>query len=253
MIEVVAITKRVGSNGSNRRGLPVLDGLSLVVRPGELVTIFGPNGCGKSTLLNILAGTVAPDSGRIVVQEPRNTGRAVGYVFQNYGDTLLPWRTVRGNVSFPLELRKLEASAIAVAVERCLERFHLLEHADKYVYELSGGLKQLVSIARATVYKPQLLLLDEPFSALDYSISRSLWVQFREFWMQEKVSTVFVSHNVDEAVFLGNRVYVLSPRPAKVVEEVIVPFGPERTLDILSSSAFFSARSSVLKAFGHTR
>jgi NitT/TauT family transport system ATP-binding protein len=134
-----------------------------------------------------------------------------------------------------------------------MDQFRLAEHADKYVYELSGGLKQLVAIARATVYDPELLILDEPFSALDYSLSRMLWLRFREFWANQHVTTVFVSHNVDEAVFLGDRVIVLSSRPARVVADVEVPFGADRSLQLLSSTDFFSTRNQVLDAFERGR
>jgi NitT/TauT family transport system ATP-binding protein len=118
---------------------------------------------------------------------------------------------------------------------------------------LSGGLKQLVAIARATVYDPKLLILDEPFSALDYSLSRMLWIRFREFWANQNVTTIFVSHNIDEAVFLGDRVVVLSARPAKVVADIPVPFGQERSLSLLASPEFFSTRNQILQAFEEGR
>ena len=218
---------------------------TLHLEAGELVTIFGPNGCGKTTLLNILAGLLRPDSGAAIIPDLMS----IGYVFQNYADTLLPWRTVRGNIAFPLEIRHLSTQEQTRRVNRRLEQFRLTDDADKYVYELSGGLKQLVAIARATVYDPQLLLLDEPFSALDYSRSRMFWLRFREFWTDQKVTTIFVSHNIDEAVFLGDRVCVLSDRPARVVAEVPVTFGSERLLSLLSSPKFFSVRNQVLEAF----
>lgn len=253
LIEARCVSKSFISAVPGTPPLEVVRDFTLCLREGELVTVFGPNGCGKTTILNILAGLVDPDVGSI----ERSSGSAgpptVGYVFQNYADTLLPWRSVRGNVRLPLELSRFQRPHCETQVLKRLEQFRLAEHADKYVYELSGGLKQLVAIARATVYEPRLLLLDEPFSALDYSLSRMLWLRFREFWTDQQVTTVFVSHNVDEAVFLGDRVCVLSSRPAKVVAEVRVSFGRERALSLVSSRDFFDVRSQVLDAFERGR
>lgn len=229
--------------------MPVVADLDLTLAEGELVTIFGPNGCGKTTILNVLAGILPPDAGVVINQARLTSVPSIGYVFQNHADTLLPWRTVESNIAFPLEIRGIRPGERADRIKKRLDQFHLTEHASKYVYQLSGGLKQLVAIARATVYEPQLLLLDEPFSALDYSLSRLLWLRFREFWTHQNVTTAFVSHNVDEAVFLGDRVIVLSARPARVVAEVIVPLGNDRSLSMLSSAEFFETRSRVLQAF----
>jgi NitT/TauT family transport system ATP-binding protein len=197
----------------------------------------------------MLAGFLQPDSGTISLNNGDLQCPSIGYVFQNYADTLLPWRTLRSNVLFPLELRRLRASERRRRVDDRLALFGLAEHAHKYIYELSGGLKQLAAIAQATIYDPSLLLLDEPFSALDYSRSRVLWKRFRELWQQLRVSTVFVSHNVDEAIYLGDDVYVLSSRPTRVVERFRVPFGPNRELSILHSEDFMQLRSQVLCAF----
>lgn len=253
LIEVKNLSKSFASTTAGTEPLLVVNNLNLSLEYGELVTIFGPNGCGKSTILHLLAGLFPPDMGTVVRNSGKTNSLSIGYVFQNYADTLLPWRTVRGNIAFPLELRHISKQEKIGRVNKRMEQFHLMEHANKYIYQLSGGLKQLVAIAQATVYDPQLLLLDEPFSALDYSLSRMLWLRFREFWTDQKVTTVFISHNVDEAVFLGDRVLVISPRPAQVVEEIVVPFGIERTLSLLSSSEFFSIRSQVLNAFEQGR
>lgn len=249
MIKAERISKSFSSPLSRYERLQVIDNLSLSIAEGELVTLFGPNGCGKTTLLNLFAGIISPDSGQIDWGGNNAHRKEIGFVFQNYADTLLPWRTVEGNIAFSLEVRGVNADDIAHKTRKVMDMFKLREHADKYIYELSGGLKQLVSIARSTVYNPRLLLLDEPFSALDYSTSRMLWERFREFWARTNETTLFVSHNVDEAVFLGDRVCVVSSRPARIVAEIPVPFGNDRSLDILESQAFFNVRTQVLKAF----
>jgi len=249
LIEAKNVSKTFASSTPGEGSLEVVSSFNLQLEEGKLVTMFGPNGCGKTTILNILAGIVEPDSGEVARNSHNADSLSVGYVFQNHADTLFPWRTVRDNIAFPLEIRKVPTEEQTNRVNRRMEQFRLTEHSGKYVYQLSGGLKQLVAIARATVYNPQLLILDEPFSALDYSLSRMLWLRFREFWTNQNVTTVFVSHNVDEAVFLGDRVIVLSSRPAQVVADVQVPFGQERPLSLLSSEGFFSVRKQVLDAF----
>jgi NitT/TauT family transport system ATP-binding protein len=249
LIEVRNVSKTFGANHPERENVEIIRDFNLELEEGKLVTVFGPNGSGKSTILHMLAGILKPDAGEIVRHSAGPEAMPVGYVFQNHADTLLPWRTVRDNLAFPLEIRKVPLEEQVSRINRRLEQFQLAEHANKYVYQLSGGLKQLVSIARATVYDPQLLILDEPFSALDYSLCRMLWLRFREFWAHQNVTTVFVSHNVDEAVFLGDRVIVLSARPAKVVADVEVPLGQERSLSLLSSEKFFELRNQVLAAF----
>jgi NitT/TauT family transport system ATP-binding protein len=253
LLEAKGISKSFGGNSTGSPVVEVVSGFSLRLEPGKLVTMFGPNGCGKTTILNILAGILEPDSGEVIVQSRDPDSLPIGYVFQNHADSLLPWRTVQDNIAFPLEIRRLPLADQDARVHRRMDQFRLTEHAGKYVYELSGGLKQLVAIARATVYDPKLLILDEPFSALDYSLSRMLWIRFREFWANQNVTTIFVSHNIDEAVFLGDRVIVLSACPAKVVADIGVPFGHERSLALLSSTEFFSTRNRVLQAFEEGR
>jgi NitT/TauT family transport system ATP-binding protein len=249
LIELRNVSKSFVSNQAAGSGIEILRDFSLGLQEGRLVTVFGPNGAGKSTLLHMLAGILEPDTGEVVRHSGEATAMPVGYVFQNHADTLLPWRTVKENLAFPLEIRNMAPEEQAERIQRRLEQFQLAEHAHKYVYQLSGGLRQLVSIARATVYDPKLLILDEPFSALDYSLCRMLWLRFREFWAHQSVTTVFVSHNVDEAVFLGDRVIVLSARPARVVADIEVPLGPERSLAMLASEQFFNLRNLVLAAF----
>src|ERR1043166_4521081 len=219
LIELRNVSKKFAANSPQSTGVEIIRDFNLELGEGKLVTVFGPNGAGKSTLLHLLAGILKPDTGEVVRHTPQGQEMPVGYVFQNHADTLLPWRSVRDNIAFPLEIRKVPPNERTHRISRRLDQFRLAEHADKYVYQLSGGLKQLVSIARAAVYDPQLLILDEPFSALDFSLCRTLWLRFREFRAHQSVTTLFVSHNVDEAVFLGDRVLVLSSRPAKIMAD----------------------------------
>ncbi len=160
MIEISHLSKTFRSDTGEQ---PILENFDLKIGTGEVVTIFGPNGCGKSTLLNILAGLIEPNQGSVVRFADRTDDFAVGYVFQNYADTLLPWLNVRDNVAFPLQIRKLSADEINEKVESRLKQFGLEQLGSRFTYELSGGQKQLVAIARAMVYEPDLLILDEPF------------------------------------------------------------------------------------------
>ena len=253
LISAQGISKSFPSPQSIDGRLHVVEDFSLAIAEGELVTLFGPNGCGKTTILNLFAGTLLPDGGKVSWNARETRSKEVGYVFQNYGDTLLPWRTVKANIAFPLEVRGDNGNDIDSKTARVMSMFRLQEHASKYVYQLSGGLKQLVAIARSTVYNPRLLLLDEPFSALDYSTSRMLWTRFRDFWSDTNLTTIFVSHNIDEAVFLGDRVCVLSSRPTRIVAEIHVPFDEQRQLDILGTREFFEVRTQVLSAFEEGR
>jgi NitT/TauT family transport system ATP-binding protein len=246
MIEISHLSKTFRSDTGDQS---VLENFDLEIGMGEVVTIFGPNGCGKSTLLNILAGLIEPNEGSVVRFADKTDNFAVGYVFQNYADTLLPWLKVRANIAFPLEIRKLSSEDIDEKVESRLKQFGLEQLGERFIYELSGGQKQLVAIARAMVYEPDLLILDEPFSQLDFSVARGIWTQLWEMWRSEPVTTLCVSHNVDEAVFLGERVCVLSTRPGRVVEDVSVPLGRDRSLSLLTSREFFLVRNRVLEAF----
>lgn len=246
MIEISNLSKTFRSDTGDQQ---VLANIDLRIGRGEVVTIFGPNGCGKSTLLNILACLIEPNEGSVVRFADKTDNFAVGYVFQNYADTLLPWLNVRDNVAFPLKIRRLSPGAIDEKVESRLQQFGLEQLSERFVYELSGGQKQLVAIARAMVYEPDLLILDEPFSQLDFSVARGIWTQLWEMWRSEPVTTLCVSHNVDEAVFLGERVCVLSKRPGRVIKDVSVPLGKDRSLSLLTSREFVSVRNCVLEAF----
>jgi NitT/TauT family transport system ATP-binding protein len=219
-------------------GLVVLDGVDVHVDGGELVTLVGASGCGKSTLLSIAAGLTPPTGGEVLLDGLPVTGPGPdrGLVFQSY--TLYPWRTVRENVAFGLELRKLPKAEIRSRVDHYLDVMGLGAFAGSLPRQLSGGMKQRTAIARAMANEPEVLLLDEPFGALDAQ-TRGLMQEFLlDVWRTTGTTILLVTHDVEEAVFLSQRIYVLSSHPGRVMEEVAVPFGPDRGRDALRQPRF---------------
>ncbi len=209
---------------SNRGSVKALDRISIEVKEGEFLTIVGPSGCGKSTLLNILVGLELPSEGEIMLDGTRAVDRkAVGYVMQN--DNLYPWRTLRENVEFPLELRGVPAGERRDTSMRYLEKVRLHEFADRYPYELSGGMRQRGNIVRALSFSPRILVMDEPFGPLDAQTRLLLQNLLLELWAEERKTIVFITHDLHEAIGLGDRVAVLTARPGRVksVHPVDIP------------------------------
>jgi len=211
--------------------------LNLVVKQGEFLAIVGPSGCGKSTFLDMLAGLEKPTSGEIFMDDKKITGPALdrGIVLQGYA--LFPWRTVRKNVEFGLEIKKVPEKERYAISERYIDLVGLSKFADRYPYELSGGMKQRVAIARALAYDPDVLLMDEPFAAVDAQTRESLQEELLRIWEKTKKTIVFVTHGIDEAVFLADRVAVMTANPGTVKE--IVTIDLPRPRDGIRSSAEF--------------
>ena len=193
---------------------PVVNSLNLEIKSGEFISFLGPSGCGKSTLLRLIAGLDTPTSGQIKVE---SFGREFfrSFVFQDA--QLLPWRTLLDNVALPLELMGQEKSSRLEKARKAIARVGLSDAVDRYPAQLSGGMKMRVSLARALVTEPSLLLLDEPFAALDENTRYKLQEQLRELWIETKMTVIFVTHSVSEAVFLSERSLVFSARPARIV------------------------------------
>jgi NitT/TauT family transport system ATP-binding protein len=215
--EPLVALRRVGKTFAN--GVVALDGLDLAVRPGEFLTLLGPSGCGKSTALRIVAGLSTPDRGAVVWSQANAAQRQIGFVFQE--PTLMPWATVEANVRLPLRLLGLEAQAPA-RIGAALERVGLAGFAQAYPRELSGGMKMRASIARALVTEPKLLLMDEPFAALDEITRFRLNSDLLELWQTLGKTVVFVTHSVFESVYLSNRIIVMTPRPGRVFRELVI-------------------------------
>ncbi|HKT20390.1 MAG TPA: ABC transporter ATP-binding protein [Stellaceae bacterium] len=230
--------------------IAAIDAVSLEVAPGEFLAIVGPSGCGKSTLLQVIAGLMPPSSGTVRLGEHDVTGEPAHmvYLFQQYSRSLLPWMTVGNNVMFAFRHRiKLRQAA---AVARCrdyLAMVGLADVANHYPWQLSGGMQQRVAIARALAAEPQVLLMDEPFSSVDALTRLDLHSLILDLWTQKRFTAVLVTHDVDEAIFLADRVAVLTQRPATVVEviETRLP-RPRQSIETRESADFLALRHRLL-------
>ena len=217
---------------------PVLaiDGIDLKIAPGEFVAILGPSGCGKSTLLRIIAGLDKADAGSIQAGSGGDGHRPIGYVFQDA--SLLPWRNALRNVALPLELTGVPRADRLAAAAKAIERVELADAITRYPAELSGGMRMRVSLARALVTHPSLLLLDEPFAALDEITRQQLDEQLHQLWSERRMTVIFVTHSIVEATFLAQRAIVLTRRPARVVLDHRLELPVQRTAALRTDTQF---------------
>ena len=191
--------------------------VNLAVHKGDFVTLLGATGCGKTTLLNLIAGLDAPDEGHLHLSDGLRFGDNIAYVFQHY--TLFPWRTALGNVAFALQMRGIPRRRRKQEAGNLLRKVGLAGFENTYPHELSGGMRQRAAIAQALAMQPKLLLMDEPFGAVDDSTRGELQQMITELWQENQTTIVFVTHNIDESIALGNRLLVFSERPGKIVKE----------------------------------
>jgi NitT/TauT family transport system ATP-binding protein len=227
--------------------VPSLDNVSISCDPGEFVTIVGPSGCGKSTLLKILAGLLRPTSGEVLLRgEPlTEPTREIGMAFQM--PILLPWRNVTDNVLLAAQVQG-ERNAFRSRARELLELVGLVGFEDKYPRELSGGMQQRVAIVRALLTDPSILLMDEPFGALDAMTREQINVDIQAIWQAARKTFLLVTHSISEAVFLGDRVLVMTPRPGRMVMQVDVNLPRPRTLDVMTTPDFGEIVSTVRSA-----
>ena len=231
-LEVTGVRKSYTKDG---RTLAVVDVDRFSVRDGEFVTVIGPSGCGKSTLLHIMGGFIPAEAGAIQVhgRQVNGPGPDRGMMFQEFA--LFPWKTVAGNVSWGLEAQGFEKSRITETVDAYLEMIGLTEFRNHYPAELSGGMKQRVALARVLAFNPEVLLMDEPFGALDAQTRETMQEELTRLWERTGKTIVFVTHDIDEAVYLGDRVVVLTARPGRIREEVKIDLPRPRSLEIKKS------------------
>ena len=253
----LAVEVRNASLIYNPADAPVqaLSDIDLAIRPGEFVSLIGPSGCGKTTLLRVIADLEHITAGSVLVNgvSPHDArlARAYGYVFQ--APALFPWRTVLANVKLPLQIQgKPAAECQSIAMEQ-LARVGLNGFEGKYPWQLSGGMQQRVSIARALSFEPRILMMDEPFGALDEITRDRLNEQLQQLWQRERRTVVFVTHSIAEAVYLSSRIVVMSPRPGRIVRVIDSTLPDERHLGLRDSAEFVAVAHAVREALadGH--
>jgi NitT/TauT family transport system ATP-binding protein len=226
-----------------------LDTVDLHVGSGEFLAVVGPSGCGKSTLLRLIAGLIPPSAGRVVIDGQSVSGpqTQLGIVFQK--PVLLEWRTVLGNVLLQAEMRRLDASAYLERARRLLSAVGLGDFEDRYPHELSGGMQQRAAIVRALIHDPPLLLMDEPFGALDALTREQMRIDLEELWLSTRKTVVFITHSIDEAVLLADRVMVMSPRPGRIERIIDVDLPRPRGLEARGLAKFDQAVAAITEIF----
>ena len=245
MIEIRGVTKRFEGNRRKTQMTVAVENVSLTIHDGEFVTIVGASGCGKTTLLNMIAGFENPSFGDVLLNEKpiQGPGRERAVVFQK--PTLYPWLTVRKNVALGLTLRKRSAVDWSL-VDDFVQKVGLEKFAKHHPHELSGGMQQRVAIARALITHPDILLMDEPFGALDAQTRTEMQAFLLDLWQSLQSTVLFVTHDVEEAILLSDRVVVMSPHPGRIVEDIPVMIPRPRVWDVMLSNEFLEYKRRVL-------
>jgi NitT/TauT family transport system ATP-binding protein len=243
-IDVRHVSKTFQRRGKHDAPVPAVHDVSLQVAAGEFVCLVGPSGCGKTTLLRLMHGLLEPDTGEVRIDGRVQSapGPHAGFVFQSF--RLLPWRTVLANVEFPLQLQGMQRVARGQRAREYLRVVGLEDFEHSYPHELSGGMQQRVGLARALALEPRILLMDEPFAALDAQTREFMQIELGRIWEKLGVAVVFVTHSLDEALFLADRVVLMGPRPGTVVEVLPVSLPRPRTgYDFRATPAFLESRA----------
>ena len=246
-VRIAGITKVFASR--DRGALKAVDDVSLDIQPGEFVSIVGPSGCGKSTLMMMVSGLVPASSGEIVIDTKKVSQpySDLGIVFQR--DALLEWRTVLDNVLFQVDIRRQKHEDYHARAVDLLERAGLVGFEKYYPWELSGGMRQRVAICRALLGNPALLLMDEPFGALDAMTREQMNLDLQRIWLQNRKTVLFITHSISEAVFLSDRIIVMSPRPGRVIADITIDLPRPRRLSMRESGGFGKYVAAIRETF----
>jgi len=249
LIKILGVTKTYESNSTK---IVVFKNLSLSFSDNCVTTILGPNACGKSTLLFLIAKILSPDSGEISSGNGKDHTElnSIGLQFQDSYNSLLPWRSVFGNIVFPLEAQTSGKSTQKIKVDSVLEMFNLIEEKDKKLYQLSGGNRQKVAIAQIVAFDPSIILLDEPFNSFDYTSRIQAQISLREYFVNKKKTVILVTHNLEEAIFMSDRIIYLSKLPARVVADIELADLRKRTYDFQNSDCFLNTRKRLINIIG---
>lgn len=231
-------------------GQTIFIDLGLEIKQGCITAIVGPNGAGKSTLFNVIAGIVAQDSGHITIQDFDRF--RFSYVFQNYRDSLLPWKSNVENIAFPLQIQGINLKERKTRAKKLLENHGLGALAEGYPYELSGGQQQMLALMRALITEPTILLLDEPFSALDYENTLRMRNILQEYYLTTKATIFIITHDIEEAVYLANRIIILSQKPTQITKEIDNQLAYPRTVETQKSAEFHALTNEVFESFRQT-
>jgi NitT/TauT family transport system ATP-binding protein len=247
-VELRNVSQRFPTAAKGTNGTLALDAVDLHVNEQEIVSLVGPSGCGKSTILNLIAGFATPTSGEILVDGKRVAGIEPDRLVVFQSPTLFPWLSVMDNVTFGPRMRGVAAAAYKPLAEKVIADVGLARFRGHFPYQLSGGMKQRAQIARALINRPEVLLLDEPFGALDAQTRLEMQELLLSIWDQYRCTIIFITHDVEEALFLSDRTYILSPHPGRIYREVVVPFGRPRTLALFGDSTFSQLKAEILGA-----
>ncbi|WP_246329458.1 ABC transporter ATP-binding protein [Chthonobacter rhizosphaerae] len=230
-------------------GSPLYTDFDVDFPRGKIVSIFGPNGCGKSTLMNMIAGITPIDSGDIRIGGKTVKESRIGYVFQQYREAMFPWLRAWDNIAWPLRIAKVPEAEVKARVDSIVASFEIRFDLHRYPYELSGGQQQTVCIMRALVTRPEVLFLDEPFSALDYEMTLFIREKLQDIQMRTGTTMVIVSHDLEDAVFLADKVLLLTRRPTRIAEYLPFPLGRPRTAESMEDPLYLQTRSHALAVF----
>jgi NitT/TauT family transport system ATP-binding protein len=231
------------------QGTTIYDDFSIDLPMGKFISVFGPNGCGKSTLINMISGLMPMDSGEVLYDGQTIRDTKISYVFQNYREALFPWTKAIDNIHYPLKVLGVERKERRRRVEKLLADFDVPFDLNAYPYTLSGGQQQTVSILRALVTEPEVLFLDEPFSALDYEMTLFMRERLQKMFMKMRTTTLLVSHDLEEAIQLADQVVLLTRRPTRVAEIVGIDLPWPRDLDVTTGERFIALKRHCLDRF----